>query len=152
MHFKKALVFGLARSGAAAARLLRLRGAEVTLVDAKTKEAFGGALDDLNVEGVHWHLGESPENLLEGMEAMILSPGIPDTHPAVLKARRCWENWSTPIGNPPARSWPLPAPTAKPRPRRCWAKSLKMPEDAPGWWGISVLPMPRQCRKCARET
>ena len=87
MHFKKALVFGLARSGAAAARLLRLRGAEVTLVDAKTKEAFGGALDDLNVEGVHWHLGESPENLLEGMEAMILSPGIPDTHPAVLKAR-----------------------------------------------------------------
>ena len=87
MRIDRALVFGMARSGAAAARLLLQRGAEVTICDAKTKEQFAGALDDLNVQGVHWHLGEDPTGLLEGMDAMILSPGIADTHPAVVRAR-----------------------------------------------------------------
>lgn len=87
MRIDRALVFGMARSGAAAARLLLQRGAEVTICDAKTKEQFAGALDDLNVQGVHWHLGEDPTGFLEGMDAMILSPGIADTHPAVVRAR-----------------------------------------------------------------
>ena len=88
MQIKKALVLGMARSGAAAARLLLEHGCEVTITDLKTKEEFAGALDDLNVQGVHWRLGEKdPLPLLEGMDALILSPGIPDTHPAVLRAR-----------------------------------------------------------------
>ena len=88
MEIRKALVLGMARSGAAAARLLLARGCEVTICDQKAREAFKGALDDLDVPGVHWHLGEeNPLPLLEGMDALILSPGIPDTHPAVVRAR-----------------------------------------------------------------
>ena len=88
MEIRKALVLGMARSGAAAARLLLARGCEVTICDQKAREAFKGALDDLDVLGVHWHLGEeNPLPLLEGMDALILSPGIPDTHPAVVRAR-----------------------------------------------------------------
>ncbi len=88
MQIQKALVLGMARSGAAAARLLLARGCEVTICDQKAREAFKGALDDLAVPGVHWHLGEeNPLPLLEGMDALILSPGIPDTAPFVVKAR-----------------------------------------------------------------
>ena len=88
MQIQKALVLGMARSGAAAARLLHARGCDVTICDIKTREQFQGALDGLDVPGVHWHLGEEdPRPLLEGMDALILSPGIPDTHPAVARAR-----------------------------------------------------------------
>ena len=88
MEIRKALVLGMARSGAAAARLLLARGCEVIICDQKAREAFKGALDDLDVPGVHWRLGEQdPLPLLEGMDALILSPGIPDTHPAVVRAR-----------------------------------------------------------------
>ena len=57
MQIQKALVLGMARSGAAAARLLLARGCEVTICDVKPREQFAGALDDLDVPGVHWHLG-----------------------------------------------------------------------------------------------
>ena len=88
MQIQKALVLGMARSGAAAARLLLARGCEVTICDVKPREQFAGALDDLDVPGVHWHLGEEdPLPLIEGMDALIVSPGIPDTHPAVVRAR-----------------------------------------------------------------
>lgn len=87
MQIKRALVLGMARSGVAAARLLLERGCEVTICDQKTKDQFEGALDELNVQGVHWHLGEDPAALLDGMDALIVSPGVPDTHPAIQKAR-----------------------------------------------------------------
>lgn len=88
MQIQKALVLGMARSGAAAARLLLARGCEVTICDVKPREQFVGALDDLDVPGVRWQLGvEDPLPLIEGMDALIVSPGIPDTHPAVLRAR-----------------------------------------------------------------
>ena len=88
MQIQKALVLGMARSGAAAARLLLARGCEVTICDVKPREQFAGALDDLDAPGVHWHLGEQdPLPLIAGMDALIVSPGIPDTHPAVVRAR-----------------------------------------------------------------
>ena len=51
MKGKKVLVFGMARSGIAAARLLLLRGAEVYVCDAKREADFEGALDDLKAAG-----------------------------------------------------------------------------------------------------
>jgi len=87
MNGKKVLVFGMARSGIAAAKLLRQQGAEVHITDAKTEEKFEGALDELR-EGIIWHLGEAhPENLLEGMDAFVISPGIPIDHVAVKRAQ-----------------------------------------------------------------
>ena len=46
MKDKKVLVFGMARSGIAAAKLLLLRGAQVWVCDAKAEADFDGALDE----------------------------------------------------------------------------------------------------------
>ena len=88
MKGKRVMVLGMARSGIACAKLLLLRGAEVTVCDLKAEAAFDGALDVLKDEGAHLLLGEKhPEEHLAGMDALIISPGIPDTHPAVCAAR-----------------------------------------------------------------
>ncbi|MBQ3423804.1 MAG: UDP-N-acetylmuramoyl-L-alanine--D-glutamate ligase, partial [Clostridia bacterium] len=88
MKEKNVLVFGMARSGIAAAELLLSRGAKVTVCDARAEADFDGALDDLKAAGVKLCLGEKePQRLLEGMDAMIVSPGIPVEHPAVAAAR-----------------------------------------------------------------
>ena len=88
MENKKVLVFGMARSGIAAARLLLQRGARVWVCDGKAEAEFDGALDGLKADGAVLCLGEKhPENLVEGMDALIVSPGIPVEHPAVVRAK-----------------------------------------------------------------
>ena len=88
MKDKKVLVFGMARSGIAVAKLLLLKGAEVYVCDAKAEADFDGALDDLKAAGAKLCLGEQhPEGLLEGMDALVISPGIPVEHPAVVRAK-----------------------------------------------------------------
>ena len=86
---KKAMVLGLARSGVAAAKLLLLRGWEVYACDAKAREKFGGALDEIERMGAHLLLEErEPEKHVGEMDALIVSPGIPPTHPVMDAARR----------------------------------------------------------------
>ena len=86
---KKAMVLGLARSGIAVSKLLVLRGWEVWACDSKTRADFNGALDDLEAAGAHLLLDEKhPEEKLEGIDALIVSPGIPPTHPVMDAARR----------------------------------------------------------------
>ena len=88
MNVKKAMVLGMARSGIAAARLLTLRSAEVWACDAKPRDAFDGALDEIEREGVHLLLGEAhPEDHLEGLELLVVSPGIRVEHPAIERAK-----------------------------------------------------------------
>ena len=88
MKGKKVFVLGMARSGIACARLLILRGAEVTICDAKDEAAFDGRLDALRGAGAHFLLGEKhPEDRLAGMDALIVSPGVPVTHPAIERAK-----------------------------------------------------------------
>ena len=88
MKGKKVIVLGMARSGIAAAQLLLLRGAEVCVCDSKEEAAFEGKLDGLKAAGAKLCLGEKhPENLLDGMDALIVSPGIPVEHPAIVRAK-----------------------------------------------------------------
>ena len=88
MKDKKVMVFGMARSGIAAAKLLMLRGAAVTICDSKEEADFNGALDDLKAAGATFMLGEKhPEERLEGLDALVVSPGIPVEHPAIVKAK-----------------------------------------------------------------
>ncbi len=85
---KKVLVFGMARSGIAAAKLLLERGAKVYICDSKAEADFGGALDELRTGGATFCLGEKePERLVEGMDALVVSPGIPVENPAVVRAK-----------------------------------------------------------------
>ena len=85
---KRVMVLGMARSGIACAKLLLLKGAEVCVCDAKAEADFGGKLDDLKAAGAVLLLGEKhPENHLEGLDQLIVSPGIPVDHPAVVRAK-----------------------------------------------------------------
>jgi UDP-N-acetylmuramoylalanine--D-glutamate ligase len=88
MKIDKALVIGMARSGIAAAKLLRLRGAGVIINDTKPREKFGDALNAIDVPGVEFRMGEDPVALLdEGVDALIISPGVPVGVPVVKAAR-----------------------------------------------------------------
>ena len=88
MNVKKAMVLGMARSGIAAAKLLQLRGAEVWVCDMKKKEDFHGALDELERNGAHLLLEEKhPEEHLEGLDLLVVSPGIRIEHPAIARAQ-----------------------------------------------------------------
>jgi len=84
---KRVLVVGMARSGVAAAKLLCKAGAKVVVNDSKTAEQLGDALLPLNGLDIEYALGCPAGECLTGIDAMIISPGIPDTAGFVVKAK-----------------------------------------------------------------
>jgi UDP-N-acetylmuramoylalanine--D-glutamate ligase len=78
-----ALVLGLARSGQAAALALARRGDRVVGVD----RAGGLEIGRLEAAGVEVHLGSEEASLLEGMDVLVKSPGVPSEAPLVAAAR-----------------------------------------------------------------
>ncbi|PYS69558.1 MAG: UDP-N-acetylmuramoyl-L-alanine--D-glutamate ligase [Acidobacteria bacterium] len=76
---KKVLIVGAARSGIAAARFLISRGATVALNDAKPLEKWSEAALELKELGVGLLPGEPPMWLLDQLELVIVSPGVPAT-------------------------------------------------------------------------
>ena len=84
---KKVLVVGMARSGVAAAQLLRASGAEVTVNDSKSEEELGQQLSPLEGLQLERRFGCGAMELLEGKDCLVISPGIPDTAPFVVKAK-----------------------------------------------------------------
>ena len=84
---KKVLVVGMARSGVAAAQLLRASGAEVTVNDSKPEEELGQQLKPLEGLQLERRFGCPAMELLEGKDCLVISPGIPDTAPFVVKAK-----------------------------------------------------------------
>ncbi|HEX7255085.1 MAG TPA: UDP-N-acetylmuramoyl-L-alanine--D-glutamate ligase [Gaiellaceae bacterium] len=77
------LVLGLARSGRAAALALARRGERVVAAD-RSPEADRGRLAET---GVEIHLGTEETSLLEGVDVLIKSPGVPSEAPLVTAAR-----------------------------------------------------------------
>ena len=84
---KKVLVVGMARSGVAAAQLLRASGADVTVNDSKSEKELGSNLLPLEGLQLNRKFGCSAMELLEGQDCLVISPGIPDTAPFVVKAK-----------------------------------------------------------------
>ena len=84
---KRVLVVGMARSGVAAAKLLHKAGAKVVINDSKTAEQLGDALAPLADLDIECMLGCPAGECLDDMDAMVISPGIPDTAPFVVKAK-----------------------------------------------------------------
>ncbi|MDL2237346.1 UDP-N-acetylmuramoyl-L-alanine--D-glutamate ligase [Christensenellaceae bacterium OttesenSCG-928-K19] len=84
---KKVLVVGMARSGAAATKLLNDLGADVTIYDLKTKEQLPEDVCAI-LEGLHYHdmLGNDPLDIIEQMDVLVLSPGVPLGLPFIQKA------------------------------------------------------------------
>ena len=82
---KRVLVVGMARSGLAAAKLLCQLGATPVLSDNK-KEIEG--IDELTAIGCESRLGEPAEALVEGCDAVIVSPAVWYNAPVILKAQQ----------------------------------------------------------------
>lgn len=74
---KKVLVMGAARSGVACARFLAARGAVVALNDRKAIEEWPEEAHALKAEGVGLLAGEVPMWLLDQIELVVMSPGVP---------------------------------------------------------------------------
>src|SRR5436305_364895 len=74
---RKALVIGAARSGIASARFLAQRGATVALNDRKPLTEWPAEALALKTEGVGLIEGEPPSWLLDQIDLVIVSPGVP---------------------------------------------------------------------------
>jgi UDP-N-acetylmuramoylalanine--D-glutamate ligase len=80
---RRVLVLGLARSGEAAALALRRRGIDVVGVD-RRGDLTAGRLREAGVEVV---LGAEDPALLDGVDLLVKSPGVPTEAPLVAAAR-----------------------------------------------------------------
>ncbi len=83
-----ALVVGAARSGIAAAKLLRRHGAHVRVVDRRASGELAAAVRELEPLGVELRLGENDTAALEGRDLVIPSPGVPLDLPLLREAER----------------------------------------------------------------
>lgn len=77
LHNKKCLVVGAGKSGTAAARFLNERGARVALNDSKPLESWSDEASALKSEGVGLLAGDAPSWLLDQIELVVASPGVP---------------------------------------------------------------------------
>ena len=80
---RRALVLGLARSGQAAALALARHGVPTLAVD----RAEGLDVGRLAEAGVEVHAGTEEERLLEGVDLLVKSPGVPGKSPLPSAAR-----------------------------------------------------------------
>ncbi|HVS83331.1 MAG TPA: UDP-N-acetylmuramoyl-L-alanine--D-glutamate ligase [Pyrinomonadaceae bacterium] len=74
---RKVLVIGAARSGIASARFLAQRGATVALNDRKPLTEWSAEALALKTEGVGHVAGEPPSWLLDQIDLVVVSPGVP---------------------------------------------------------------------------
>ena len=88
---RRVLVVGLARSGVAAAEALLAEGAQVVGFD-RNEALDAGRLPE---RGVEIHLGREEETLLQGIDLVVKSPGVPGETLLVQGAReRAVPVWS----------------------------------------------------------
>ena len=88
---KRVTVFGLNRSGVAAAKLLHTRGASVTLTDTRTSEALSAEIAKLNEfsepNEIRKYLGGHPTECMADADFIVVSPGVPSDIPILCDAR-----------------------------------------------------------------
>ena len=84
---RRVTVVGLARSGVAAARLLRAAGAEVIGTDVKPLEALGREVAALQQAGVRLLTNGVAAQAFEGAALVVVSPGVPLDSPQLAPAR-----------------------------------------------------------------
>ncbi len=82
------LVIGAARQGLALARYLVKKGARVILNDQRQKADLTAAQAELAELAITWALGGHPLSLLDGVDLVCLSGGVPLTLPIVVEADR----------------------------------------------------------------
>jgi len=84
----RVLVVGLARSGRAAVDLLLRGGATVAATDLRLADELELPVDAWVAGGVELVLGAHPNGLLDRVDLVVVSPGVPSNAPLVADARR----------------------------------------------------------------
>jgi UDP-N-acetylmuramoylalanine--D-glutamate ligase len=85
---KQIAVIGLGRSGYAAARLLSVHGAHVTVLDDKTPEKLTAWIEKIQaLPQVKLVLGGIDPTRIAVSDLVVISPGVPALHPALVSAR-----------------------------------------------------------------
>jgi UDP-N-acetylmuramoylalanine--D-glutamate ligase len=74
---KKAMVIGLGLSGLAVVRFLVDRGAHVRVNDKRDAAALGASASDAAALGAEMVLGGHPDDAFEGLDLIVVSPGVP---------------------------------------------------------------------------
>jgi len=85
---RKVLIIGAARSGIACAKFLATRGAIVALNDQKPFEKWSSEAQALKDEGIGCITGELPGWLLDNIELVVVSPGVPSKSIPIRYAER----------------------------------------------------------------
>ncbi len=88
----RTIVIGMGRSGLGAARLLKQQNRDVVVLERGDNEALQRTAEDLAQEGIQVALGKplTPESFQawrEGLEAVVIGPGIPWDHPTLIQLR-----------------------------------------------------------------
>lgn len=94
LNGKKILVFGAAKSGVSAAKLLLAQGASVILYDGNDKLKIEDFTDDFDTihhtkHQLKAYFGEFPKELISGIDLLVVSPGIAADHSLVEQMRAC---------------------------------------------------------------
>ncbi len=85
---KRIMVLGLARTGLAVARFLAARGARVVAVDAREEDRMGQARSELSRLPATCHFGPEQPGWLDGVDAVVPSPGVPRGNPLLVDSLR----------------------------------------------------------------
>ena len=85
---KRVLILGAARQGQSLVRWLAHHGARITLSDKRSEADLGPARQALAGLPIEWALGGHPLELLDGVDLMCLSGGVPLTLPIVTEAQK----------------------------------------------------------------
>ena len=101
------VVVGIGKSGMAASRLLQSIGARVTIADEQNESALEDQIASLRQQSIQVMTGKGLEHILHDIDLVVLSPGVPFDHPALVAAR---ENGLRIIGEIELASWFLDVP------------------------------------------
>jgi UDP-N-acetylmuramoylalanine--D-glutamate ligase len=87
LNNKNILVVGLAKTGVACARFLAGRNALVTVTDLRDEAALASQLAELSAWDIRKVLGRHNENDFTSADLIVVSPGVPQDNPLLVKAR-----------------------------------------------------------------
>ena len=84
---KSVTVIGMGKSGVAASRLLRAVGANVTIYDERHDASFEDHIVALRTHSIRVLTGMPLPSILEDVDCVVVSPGVPFDHPALKNLR-----------------------------------------------------------------
>lgn len=82
------LVVGLAREGMTLAKYLQAQGAEVTVTDHTDSVTLRQQIERLDAPDLRSVLGGDHPELLDGADVVCVSPGVPESNPIFIEARK----------------------------------------------------------------